>query len=128
MIRALEHLSYEERLRELGLFSLEKRMLQGDLLAAVLKRAYKKAGERVFTRTCSDRTRGNGFRLKEGRFRLDRRKKFFTVRVVRHWSRLPRGCGCPLLPDSVQAQVRRGFEQPGQVEGVPAHNRWVGTT
>jgi len=91
-VPGLEHFSYEERLGELGLFSLEKRRLQGDLVAAFqyLIGAYKKAGEGLFTRACRDGTRGSGFRLKEGRFRLDIRKKLFPMRVVRPWHRLSR--------------------------------------
>ena len=66
MIRGMEHLSYEESMRELGLFSLEKRQLRGDIIAAFqyLKGAYKKDGDRLFRRSCYNRTRGNGSKQK----------------------------------------------------------------
>jgi len=54
------------------------------------KGGYKKEGDRLLTRVCCDRTRGNGFKLEEGRFEVVIWKKFFMVRVVKHWHRLPR--------------------------------------
>ena len=58
---------------------------------------YKKAGEGLFIRACGDRIMGNGFKLKEARFRLDVRKKFFTLSVVRHGNRFPRVVDAPSL-------------------------------
>jgi len=92
VIRGLEHLSYEKRLRELELFSQEKRRLLGDLAAALqyLKGSYKKDGDYLFNKVCCGRTMGNGFKLRDGRFRLDRRNNFFTLGPVKHWKGLPR--------------------------------------
>ena len=93
IIRGLEHLPYKNRLRQLGLISLEKRRLQRDLTAppSVPEGVWEKLGRDFLIRAGSNRTRGKGFKLEESRFKVDIRKKFFTVRVARHWNRLPRG-------------------------------------
>ena len=105
--QGLEHLSYKDRLRELGLFSLEKRSPQGDLTVAFqdLRAAYRRDGKGLFVRGCNDRTRSNGFTLKKGRFRLDMRKKLFTVRMVRHSKRLPREAMDALSLEELKARL-----------------------
>ena len=95
------------------MFSLEKRRLWTDLTAAF---PYPK-GSRFFESIDNSRTRGNGFKLKEGRFRLDVRGKFFTERAVLLERAAQRGCGY-LIPGGVQGQVGGGPGQPGLVLNV----------
>ena len=109
------------------MLSLKKGRLWGDLIAAFqyLEGTYRKDGENPFSRACCDRTRSNGLKIREGRFRLDMRKKLLMMRVVKHWNRLPR--------EVVEAPSLKIFkvrldraEQPDLVKHVPAHCRWVG--
>jgi len=94
------------------------------------KGAYRKDGNNDFSKACCDRTRCDGFKLKEGRFRLDAgtgyKEEIFcceggeTLKEVA-W----RGSGGP-IPGNIQGQLGRGSEQPDLDKNVPAHCRGVG--
>lgn len=89
IIRRLEHLCYEIRLREVGLFNLRKRLQREFIMSFhCLKQANRK--DVVLVMECRDRMRGSDFHLKEGRFGLDISNKFVTGYLVNYSNRFPR--------------------------------------
>ncbi|GAB0190846.1 hypothetical protein GRJ2_001549900 [Grus japonensis] len=90
MVKGLKGKTYEEQLRSLGLLRLEKR--RSDLMTVYnfLKGGSRRGGADLLSLVTSDRTQGNGMKLRQRKFRLDIRKRFFTERVVSHWNRLPK--------------------------------------
>ena len=88
-----------------------------------LKGAYKQEGEWPFMRVDSNRTRGSSLKLRQERFRLDIRRKFFHTEGGNALEQVAQeGCGCP-IPGGIQGQAGCGSEQPDLVVGDSAHSR-----
>uniref|UniRef100_A0A803TL93 Reverse transcriptase domain-containing protein n=1 Tax=Anolis carolinensis TaxID=28377 RepID=A0A803TL93_ANOCA len=114
MIKGLENKPYEERLKELGMFSLQKRRLRGDKIAMYkyVKGSHREEEANLFSAALQTRTRNNGFKLQERRFHLNIRKNFLTVRAVRQWNSLP---GAVVEAPSLEAFKQR---LDGHLSGV----------
>lgn len=97
--------------------------LHGELIATFqyLKRNYREAGDGLLVRNSSDRTRGSGYKLKQGKFKYQEEIFYCEIRQVAQ-----AGCGHP-SPGSVQGQAGYSLDQPGLMGDVPDHGRWVGT-
>ena len=85
-------LPYEDRMNNLGLFSLEKRRLRGDPLNVYKYLKCWSPGDmaNLFSVVCGDRTRGNGHKLEHRKLHTNMWRNFFTVRVIEHWNWLHR--------------------------------------
>lgn len=84
MIKGLENLPYQERLKELGLFSLKKAYADLILVYQYLKGSYREEGGPLFTRSHTEKTKDNRYKLYQERFHLNIRNNFFTVATNNH--------------------------------------------
>ena len=116
--------SCEERLRELGLFNLDKKSLRGDLINRhrylIGMAGCKEDGARLFPAAHSDRTTGNGHKSKYRKFTSNIRKHFFILGMIKHWSRLPREVVEPPSLELYKTTIRFGPEQPALADRAPS--------
>ena len=90
LIREINHLSYSERLRSLGLPSLEYRRIRADMVQTYKYiKGLDKSYQRLFEINEETRTRSNGLKLKKGHCRLELRRNSFTNRIINTWNSLP---------------------------------------
>ena len=91
LIPGQARLSYEERLKETWLWTLEMRWFQGDMMEMfkIMKGKDKIGADELFSRVDSDRTRGHSLRVKKRRVKMVVRSGSFTQRVVNAWNGLP---------------------------------------
>jgi len=128
MTQGLEPACWEERLR-VGVVQPgeEKAAGRTSCSLSTYKRDYKKDGGRLFTKVCSDRRKGNSFKLEEGRLRLGVRKKLFTLRMVRPWPRLPREVGDAPSLEPFQARLDGALSTLIWLEmSLPMAGGWTG--
>ena len=122
MVEGLASMTYEERLRELGMCSLQQRRARGDMIAVFnYVKGNHEEGANLFTAALETKTRSNGFKLWERRFHLNSRKHFLMVRAVRRWNKLP-----PRVVESPLLEVfrRRLDEHLSGVSDFLSPRRW----
>ena len=92
LVRVLEHKSHKDWLRKLGLFSMEIRRVREDLITFYnyLEGGCDEVCVGLFSQVTNKNMRGNGLSLCKGKFRLKKKKKFFSKRMIRYWNRLTR--------------------------------------
>ena len=114
-IPALRNSTYEERVKRLDMFSLNKRRIRGDLIEVfkIINQFDKINPERLFEMNNVSVTRGNGMKLKGQRYNTTARKSYFPVRVVDHWNKLPTSVVCSNTIDGFKSRLDKHFREIG---------------
>ena len=115
MIPSLRALPYEERLKRLNLFSLEKRRMRGDLIQVYkyLNKLSNVDHSKLFELQTNPRTRNNGYPIQSRRCNTDIGRSFFSNRIIRHWNELPAEVVTARTIDTFENRLDRYFTDSG---------------